>query len=65
MESITTIMIVLIAIVLYFLPTIVGHNKNSFGGIAILNLFLGWTIIGWLAALIWAASAKDIQITKK
>ncbi|MNJ41080.1 hypothetical protein D3C77_359890 [compost metagenome] len=46
-------------VALYFLPGIIaglrGHpNKVS---IMLLNLFLGWTAIGWLAALIWSASA--------
>lgn len=45
-------------LVLYFLPTIVGKNKRNAGPIFLLNLLGGWTVFGWLAALIWAAS-KD------
>lgn len=41
---------------LYFLPSILGHDKRSFAGILILNLLLGWTVIGWVAALIWAST---------
>ena len=42
--------------VLYFLPTIAAlvcekHDKLS---IFLLNLFLGWSVIGWIVALIWA-----------
>jgi hypothetical protein len=43
--------------VLYFLPSILGHDKRSFAGIFLLNLLLGWTVIGWIIALIWACSA--------
>jgi hypothetical protein len=43
--------------VLYFLPSIIGHDKRSFVGIFLLNLLLGWTVIGWIFALIWACSA--------
>ena len=40
---------------LYFLPTIVAsHRGHRVGGILLLNLFFGWTIIGWWAILIWA-----------
>ncbi|HTW22481.1 MAG TPA: superinfection immunity protein [Candidatus Baltobacteraceae bacterium] len=40
----------------YFLPSIIGHSKRSFTGILVLNLLLGWTVIGWFAALIWACT---------
>lgn len=40
---------------LYFLPTIVAsHRGHNVTGILILNLLLGWTIVGWWAILIWA-----------
>lgn len=43
----------------YFLPTIIAfvRRKDSAAGILILNLFLGWTLIGWIGALVWALSA--------
>jgi hypothetical protein len=39
---------------LYFLPTILAHNKPSFVPIFLLNFFLGWTVVGWIGALMWA-----------
>jgi len=48
--------LVTLAILLYFLPTIIGHNKRHVGAIFLLNFFLGWTIVGWLLALIWACT---------
>lgn len=45
-------------LILYFLPSIVGHEKKNADAILILNLFLGWTLIGWIVALVWA-TAKD------
>ncbi len=40
---------------LYFLPTIIAANRgHSVAGILLLNLFLGWTGIGWIALLLWA-----------
>ena len=46
--------------VLYFLPTINGYasGKRNAEAIACLNLFLGWTVIGWVVALVWS-STKD------
>jgi hypothetical protein len=40
---------------LYFLPTIVAANRgHGVAGILLLNLFFGWTVIGWFALLLWA-----------
>jgi TM2 domain-containing membrane protein YozV len=41
---------------LYFLPSIVGaaRGKRNAGAIFALNLFTGWTFIGWIIALVWA-----------
>jgi len=43
--------------VLYFLPTIIALIKSKRDTVAILllNLFLGWSVIGWIVALVWAA----------
>jgi len=40
----------------YFLPTILAaaRRKRDLGAIFVLNLFLGWTFIGWIVALVWA-----------
>jgi ABC-type sugar transport system permease subunit len=46
----------------YFLPFAIafkGKRANS-GAIFALNLFLGWSLIGWVVALVWAL--KDEQI---
>jgi Superinfection immunity protein len=43
--------------VFYFLPSIVAfaRSKRDMLSIFLLNLFLGWTLIGWIVALVWAA----------
>ncbi|WP_033063671.1 superinfection immunity protein [Pseudomonas brassicacearum] len=48
-----------IAFIAYFLPTFIASKRDHPNGTSIflLNLFLGWTFIGWLGALIWSASA--------
>ncbi|MGN6592373.1 MAG: superinfection immunity protein [Terriglobales bacterium] len=45
----------IILVLLYFLPALLAHNKHNFTAIFLLNAFLGWTVVGWFAALIWAA----------
>jgi hypothetical protein len=42
---------------LYFLPSIVAlaRSKRDLLAIVLLNLFLGWSVIGWIVALVWAA----------
>jgi len=53
----------LIGIVFYFLPTFIAFNRKKSNKISIflLNLFLGWTFIGWIVALIWAVSSDPQQ----
>lgn len=46
----------LFGIGLYFLPAIIAmarHTHNS-TGILLINIFLGWTFIGWVIALAMA-----------
>ena len=49
--------------VLYWLPTIIAiaRHTHSALGVATLNLFLGWTGIGWFLALMWALAASPAQ----
>ena len=50
----------IIAAIVYFLPTIISglREKKQRGAITALNLLLGWTVLGWIGALIWSVS-KD------
>ena len=50
------------AIALYFLPSIIAHNKTNFGGVFVLNLLLGWTLVGWIIALIWALGGDSQRV---
>lgn len=50
--------LIVIIIAVYFLPTIVGWNTKGVGSVFIINLLLGWTLIGWIVALIWAMNSK-------
>lgn len=49
------------SVVLYFCPSIVAaareHPRKV--PVIILNVLLGWTILGWVGALVWAYSAPE------
>jgi len=50
--------------VMYFLPSIIAlaRSKRDTLAIFLLNLFLGWSGIGWIVALVWAAK-NDVPTT--
>lgn len=46
----------MLLLIVYFIPTMVGWRKRNADAIFVLNLLLGWTLIGWVVALTWAVS---------
>ena len=44
--------VAMLVILLYFLPTMVAFNRHHHqrGAIFVLNVFLGWTFLGWIVA---------------
>ena len=58
------LILLLLMVIPYFIPTIVAINRNMHnkGSIIVVNVFLGWTLIGWVVALAMACgSNKSIQ----
>jgi uncharacterized membrane protein YqaE (UPF0057 family) len=55
------------ALTIYFAPTIVALSRGhlSAGAIFILNLLLGWTVLGWVVALVWAGTGNTLSIQRK
>lgn len=59
------------AIAAYLLPSLIAIGRKHNAGIAIffLNLFLGWTVLFWIVALVWSLSPnvnqEHILIVKK
>jgi hypothetical protein len=43
-------------LLIYFVPTFIAIQNNHINAVAIamLNVFLGWTFLGWVVALVWA-----------
>ncbi|MEO8301530.1 MAG: superinfection immunity protein [Rhizomicrobium sp.] len=51
---------ILFLFAMYWLPTLIAlvRQTPSALGIAMLNCFFGWTVIGWIVALVWALAAN-------
>lgn len=50
--------IVFLLIIVYLLPMIVATQRDhrNTTAITVLNIFLGWTFLGWVIALVWACT---------
>ncbi len=55
------IIFILVMLGLYFVPSIIANTKKkkNAGAVLALNIFLGWTFIGWIVAFIWAVANDD------
>jgi Superinfection immunity protein len=56
---IVILMLAVIALAFYFLPTLIAifRSHHQWAAIAVINLFFGWTFIGWVISLAWSVSA--------
>jgi RsiW-degrading membrane proteinase PrsW (M82 family) len=55
----TLLVLIAIGLTIYFVPFFIAkarHHHNS-DAILVLNLLLGWTLLGWIGALVWAFTA--------
>src|SRR3990167_4488398 len=50
-----------IFLVVYFFPSIAAwlRGKKNFEAIFLLNFLAGWTFVGWVIAIVWAAMRYD------
>ncbi len=58
MQNFTILELLLIVLIFafYFLPTLIAflrQHKNKLA-IFLLNLLLGWTVLGWVVSLVWS-----------
>ncbi|MBU1808714.1 MAG: superinfection immunity protein [Candidatus Omnitrophica bacterium] len=54
--SLVELMVIVLIVAFYFLPTLVAflrQHKNKLA-IFLLNLLLGWTVLGWVVSLVWS-----------
>jgi hypothetical protein len=57
----TDFLIILGSVAVYFTPTLVAFLRDHryVWPIVVTNLFLGWTYVGWVAALAWSVAPKS------
>jgi type VI protein secretion system component VasK len=53
------IVVLAVAVAVYFIPNWIAsaRNHHNANAIFVTNLLLGWTALGWIAALIWSLTA--------
>jgi hypothetical protein len=58
--STSTILMLMAVIVIYILPTLIafGREHPLRQEVLVLNLLLGWTLIGWVGVFLWASLAR-------
>lgn len=46
--------------ILYLVPVLLAYDRKhkDVASIGVVNVLLGWTIIGWVVALAWALKSK-------
>ena len=56
-----SLLVISLCIAIYFLPAIVANRRKATHEISIfwVNFFLGWTVLGWFAVLIWTVAETD------
>jgi hypothetical protein len=59
-QSFESMVLTALFLFMYFLPAIVASSRkhNNATAIGVLNLFLGWTMIGWIGSMVWAFTSN-------
>lgn len=54
------ILLAALSLSIYFLPSLVARwrKKANVRAIFVLNLLAGWTFVGWVVAMVWAAMVE-------
>ena len=57
--STSTVLMLLAIVVIYLLPTLIAFGREHpwRQDLAVANILLGWTLIGWIAVFLWASLA--------
>ena len=54
-------MLIWAALILYLVASMIAGmcSHHNGGAIFALNLLLGWTVLGWVAAFVWACQCRE------
>ena len=56
-----TLFLIAIGVLLYFVPAVIAWKRNhpQKTPIIALNILLGWSVLGWIASLIWSLTTPQ------
>jgi Superinfection immunity protein len=59
-EHTITVVELMLIVILYMLPTILAYARDipARRTVTVINIVLGWTLIVWIIAFLWALSAE-------
>ena len=59
------LVIVGLVAVMYFLPSLIalGRRNPDINSVFLINLWLGWTVIGWITAIGWALDRRSQAVS--
>jgi hypothetical protein len=54
-------LLIILAAAVYLAPTLIAWARHvpNLGSVAVINVALGWTVLGWIAALAMAARSPS------
>ena len=60
------IALILIVLAMYWLPSIIGYYRRTpdIVRVVVTNALLGWTVVGWLVAMVLAARTQAAALSK-
>ena len=64
MDVVLRFVLVCVGIAIYFFPAILANRRKAKHEVSIfwVNLLLGWTVIGWCAALVWTVAETTPEL---
>ena len=60
-DGVFVLIVFALSFIVYFIPTMIAWDRGHKNTAALfaLNILLGWTFLGWAAALVWALMSQD------
>ncbi|HOW87751.1 MAG TPA: superinfection immunity protein [Candidatus Omnitrophota bacterium] len=59
MEVVIVVVAIIVGLFVYFIPTSVASGKKQSTQVFVVNFFFGWSLIGWVIALVWALQPDE------
>jgi uncharacterized membrane protein len=61
MDAIAGVLLLAVSVAVYITPMLLALRRKhrNTNAITVVNILLGWTVIGWIIALAWAVSYSE------